>query len=131
MAGFRRRACAGSRRGSISVRGDAATAGVSCMRRLAVGFLLLVLIGGVAARAADAGSGQRVVHARCASCHAVFMREQRKLAEALPLETVARKYDFNADALAFALLDPHPRMNEPLTRREAQDVAAYIITLAR
>jgi mono/diheme cytochrome c family protein len=101
------------------------------MRRLASGFLLLVLIGAPAARAADAADGQRLVRARCASCHAVFMREQRKLAEALPLETVARKYDFNADALAFALLDPHPRMNEPLTRREAQDVAAYIITLAR
>src|SRR5215471_14802553 len=104
--------------------------GESCMRRLALGLLLLVLIG-APARAADAGNGQRMVRARCASCHAVFTREQRKLAEALPLEAIARKYDFNADMLAFALLDPHPRMNEPLTRREAQDVAAYIVTLAR
>ena len=31
--------------------------------------------------------------------------------------------------LAFAILDPHPRMNVALTRREAQDVAAYINTL--
>jgi mono/diheme cytochrome c family protein len=101
------------------------------MRRLYLCFLLLTLAGAPAARAADADNGQRVVQARCASCHAVFTREQRKLAEALPLEAIARKYDFNADALAFSLLDPHPRMNEPLTRREAQDVAAYIVTLAR
>ena len=100
------------------------------MRRVYLCFLLLTLAG-APARAADADNGRRVVQARCASCHAVFTREQRKLAEALPLEAIARKYDFNADALAFSLLDPHPRMNEPLTRREAQDVAAYIVTLAR
>src|SRR6516164_2975532 len=100
------------------------------MRRVYLCFLLLTLAG-APARAADADNGRRVVQARCASCHAVFTREQRKLAEALPLEAIARKYDFNADALAFSLLDPHPRMNEPLTRREARDVAAYIITLAR
>jgi mono/diheme cytochrome c family protein len=101
------------------------------MRRLYLCLLLLILAGAPAARAADADNGRRLVQARCASCHAVFSREQRKLAEALPLEAIARKYDFNADALAFSLLDPHPRMNEPLTRREARDVAAYIITLAR
>ena len=100
------------------------------MRRVYLCFLLLTLAG-APARAADADNGRRVVQARCSSCHAVFTREQRKLAEALPLEAIARKYDFNADALAFSLLDPHPRMNEPLTRREAQDVAAYIVTLAR
>jgi hypothetical protein len=101
------------------------------MRRLALWFLLFTLVGALAARAADVDNGRRLVEARCTSCHAVHMRERRELAEGLPLETIARKFDFNADALAFALLDPHPKMNEPLTRREAQDVAAYIITLAR
>jgi cytochrome c len=33
--------------------------------------------------------------------------------------------------LAFAILDPHPRMNVALSRREAEDIAAYINTLAR
>jgi hypothetical protein len=32
---------------------------------------------------------------------------------------------------AFAILDPHPRMNVALMRREAEDIAAYINTLAR
>jgi hypothetical protein len=30
-----------------------------------------------------------------------------------------------------AILDPHPRMSVALTRREAEDIAAYINTLAR
>ena len=38
---------------------------------------------------------------------------------------------FNAAHLAFFLLDPHPRMNLMLTRRETQDIAAYIGTLAK
>jgi hypothetical protein len=29
------------------------------------------------------------------------------------------------------MLDPHPRMNVTLTRREAEDIAAYINTLAK
>ena len=36
-----------------------------------------------------------------------------------------------ADVLAFLLLHPHPRMNVMITRREAEDLAAYISTLAR
>jgi hypothetical protein len=32
---------------------------------------------------------------------------------------------------AFAILAPHPRMNVTLSRRDAQDIAAYIATLAK
>ena len=31
----------------------------------------------------------------------------------------------------FTIPDPHPRMNVALTRREAEDIAAYVNTLAR
>ena len=41
------------------------------------------------------------------------------------------KFGLNPEMLAFSLLDPHPRMNLTLTRREAQDIAAYISTLAK
>jgi hypothetical protein len=44
---------------------------------------------------------------------------------------IARKFEVQPQALAFAILDPHPRMNVALTRREAEDIAAYINTLAR
>jgi hypothetical protein len=53
------------------------------------------------------------------------------VADAPPFETIARKFALNPDMLAFSLLDPHPRMNVALTRREAQDIAAYINTLAK
>jgi len=48
-----------------------------------------------------------------------------------PFEAIARKFASNPDTLAFSIVDPHPRMNVTLTRREAQDVAAYINTLAK
>jgi len=44
--------------------------------------------------------------------------------------SVARRPDFNADRLAFFLLEPHPKMpNFPLSRSEATDIAAYIGSL--
>ncbi len=64
-------------------------------------------------------------------CHAVAPDRPREVADAPPFETIARKFARNPDILAFSLLDPHPRMNSPLTRREAQDIAAYINTLAK
>ena len=33
--------------------------------------------------------------------------------------------------LAYSILEPHPRMNMTLTRGEADDIAAYIATLAK
>ncbi len=42
------------------------------------------------------------------------------------------KTDFNAEKLAFFLLDPHPKMpNFPLSRNEAGDIAAFIATLRK
>jgi mono/diheme cytochrome c family protein len=101
------------------------------MRLVGLGFLISMLFVAPGARAADADNGKRIVEARCVSCHSVATRQRREVADAPPLEAIAAKFGFNADVLAYSLLDPHPRMNEALTRREAQDVAAYISTLAR
>jgi hypothetical protein len=56
---------------------------------------------------------------------------RREVADAPPFETIARKFAAQPQMLAFSLLDPHPRMNVALTRREVEDIAAYINTLAR
>ena len=53
------------------------------------------------------------------------------VADAPPFDVIARKFQVEPQMLAFAILDPHPRMNVALTRREAEDIAAYINTLAR
>src|SRR5262249_26090424 len=62
--------------------------------------------------------------------HAVERDQRRHVADAPPFEAIASKPGFNPELLAFSLLDPHPRMNVTLTRREARDVAAYIGSLA-
>jgi mono/diheme cytochrome c family protein len=82
-----------------------------------------------AALAADADNGKRLAQARCVPCHAIEPDQRRQVADAPSFEVIAGK--FNPEMLAFSLLDPHPRMNLTLTRREAQDIAAYVSTLAK
>jgi mono/diheme cytochrome c family protein len=102
-------------------------------RRLApIAIFVALIVPATQANAADAESGERIAQSRCAACHVVVApNQQRIVADAPPFEAIARKFDFNADALVFRLLEPHPKMNFALTRREANDVAAYMATLAR
>ena len=81
------------------------------------------------ALAADADNGKRVAETRCVTCHIVAPSQRRDVTDAPPFEVIARKFAANPEVLAFAILDPHLRMNVMLTRREAQDVAAYINSL--
>ena len=82
------------------------------------------------ASAADAESGRRL-YSRCVPCHVVVPDQRKEVADAPPFDAIARKLDTGPDVLAFLLLHPHPRMNVMITRREAEDLAAYISTLAR
>ena len=98
-------------------------------RHLAI--LVILGLGLVPAAAADAGNGERIAQSRCAACHIVSVpAELSEVAEAPPFDTIARRFGFNADRLTFFLLEPHRKMNFALTRREADDVAAYMSTLA-
>jgi cytochrome c len=81
--------------------------------------------------AADSANGQRLAEARCVTCHRVGTDRRREIADAPPFEVIAQKFALDPGALAFSMLDPHPRMNVTLTRREAEDIAAYINTLAK
>jgi mono/diheme cytochrome c family protein len=93
--------------------------------------LLPALLAASGALAADADNGKRLTEMRCVTCHIVSPSERRVVTDAPPFEAIARKFASNPDTLAFSIMDPHPRMNVTLTRREAQDVAAYINTLAK
>jgi mono/diheme cytochrome c family protein len=93
--------------------------------------LLTALFVAPAAIAADADNGKRLAEARCVPCHAVAPTTRREVADAPPFEAIARKFAPQPEMLAFSLLNPHPRMNVALTRREVEDIAAYINTLAR
>ena len=64
------------------------------------------------------------------SCHIVSADQKEANADAPPFATIARS-NFNAQTLAYFLLDPHPKMPElPLSRYAADDIAAYIESLA-
>jgi mono/diheme cytochrome c family protein len=101
------------------------------MRSPRVPLLLLPLLLSRASSAADTDNGKRLAQARCAPCHAIEPDETRQVADAPPFEVIARKFQPNPEMLAYSLLNPHPRMNVTLTRREIQDIAAYINSLAK
>ena len=82
--------------------------------------------------AADADNGKRLAQRWCASCHVVAPDQKTANADAPPFATIAKTAGFSADKLAFFLLEPHPKMpSMALTRNEANDIAAYIGTLAK
>jgi hypothetical protein len=92
--------------------------------------LLPAIFTATAALAADADNGKQMATARCMPCHE-SPSTSRDVAQAMPFDVLARKFAPTPQALAFRILDPHPRMNLTLTRREAEDIAAYINTLAK
>lgn len=99
--------------------------------RSALVLILLLVVPGYGALAADADNGRRLAQARCVPCHLVSRSDAKELSEAPPFEMIGRKFGASPERIAFAVLDPHPRMNLTLTRREAQDLAEYINTLAK
>jgi mono/diheme cytochrome c family protein len=93
--------------------------------------MLAALLPGAAALAADADNGKRLAEMRCATCHIVSPDQRREISNAPPFNVIGRKFASSPETLAFAILDPHPRMSVTLTRPEALDIAAYISSLAR
>jgi mono/diheme cytochrome c family protein len=88
-----------------------------------------VVLTGTAA-AADAANGRRLAERWCISCHVVSSSQQRGNTQAPPFSEIAKKPQLNASQLALFLLNPHPKMPDmSLTRIEAADIAAYIVTL--
>jgi mono/diheme cytochrome c family protein len=81
--------------------------------------------------AADADNGKRLAQQHCSPCHIVEPGSRRELADSPPFETIAQKFGNTPELIAFAILSPHPRMNLTPSRRDAQDIAAYIATLAK
>jgi mono/diheme cytochrome c family protein len=83
------------------------------------------------ALADDVDAGREIAQRRCASCHVIAPHQGNEVAIAPPFVTIARKNGFGVEMLAYSILEPHPRMNLAITRREANDVAAYILSFAK
>jgi mono/diheme cytochrome c family protein len=81
--------------------------------------------------AADPGNGRRLAHRWCEACHVVTPTQSRPATDqAPPFATIAKMPDIDAAKIALFLLDPHPKMPDMgLSRAEAADLAAYIVSL--
>jgi mono/diheme cytochrome c family protein len=80
--------------------------------------------------AADSNHGKEIANRWCASCHLVDSGQGSATDQAPPFSYFAKTPDFNADKLAFLLLEPHPNMpNVSLNRAEVADMADYILSL--
>lgn len=95
------------------------------------GVLLVAAFAAQSAVAADADNGKRLAQQHCSPCHLVEPGAGRELANSPPFETIAQKFGHASELIAAAILAPHPRMNLPPSRRDAQEIAAYIATLAK
>ena len=90
--------------------------------------ILAIGIGAPAAFAGEVDRGQRLAEQHCSACHAMGPKPSN-VADSPPFSSIARKHRFDATAIAFAILAPHPRMNFTPSPVDADDIAAYISAL--
>ncbi len=101
------------------------------MTRLVAALVLFAIFAAPSsAWAANAANGQRLAERWCASCHVVTSGQKQGSTQTPPFSEVAKKEHVDAPMLALFLLLPHPRMPDmALSRAEAADLAAYIVSL--
>jgi mono/diheme cytochrome c family protein len=83
-----------------------------------------------AAIAGDAETGRQLAQSRCAVCHAIGRWQGEVFADAPPFQVIARKFPAGGGDLIVALRGPHQKMNFRPSQGEADDIAAYIHSLA-
>lgn len=90
----------------------------------------LALSGSIgAADAQNLDNGRRLSERWCAECHAIGPGKSRK---ARSFAAIAAKETVTAEMIASFLRLPHATMpNEPLTRNDAQDIAAFIMSMKK
>jgi mono/diheme cytochrome c family protein len=89
------------------------------------------IVAAAPAFAADPGNGRRLAERWCQACHVVTPTQVRAATDqAPPFATIAKTPGLDAAKIALFLLDPHPKMPDMgLSRSEAADLAAYIVSL--
>lgn len=99
--------------------------------RVIIAVLVTAALSAVAgdARAADPKQGEILARTWCADCHVVTDDQTRGSADVPPFRQIARQRAGTAYLETF-LADPHPKMPPlSLTRREIDDIVAYIGSL--
>jgi mono/diheme cytochrome c family protein len=95
-------------------------------------FVALTLFGGIKATyAQNVENGRRLSERWCSECHAVGTTPA-KYNSASSFASIASKETINSEMIASFLLLPHATMpNLPLSGKDAQDIAAYIIEMKK
>ena len=91
---------------------------------------LAAVLSATAAVAGDAEIGRRLAQSRCAVCHVTGPWRADVFADAPPFEVIARAFPDEGGGLIVALRGPHQKMNFRPSQSEADDIAAYIRSLA-
>jgi mono/diheme cytochrome c family protein len=94
-------------------------------------FSLAVALAPMIAHAGDAAVGRQLAQTRCGACHQIGANLRDEQADAPPFGLIAQKFAADAAGLIIALRGPHRKMNFRPSQGEAEDIAAYIHTLAR
>jgi mono/diheme cytochrome c family protein len=95
-------------------------------------FVALILFGGINATFAQNSENGRWLSERwCSECHTIGSAADKF--HGIPsFAVIAAKEPINADMIASFLLLPHATMpNPPLSRKDAQDIAQFIIEMKK
>jgi len=92
----------------------------------------LAFFGGIETTLAqNVENGRRLSERWCTECHAIAPAPAKRN-RASPFSAIAAKETINSDMIASFLLLPHATMpNLPLSRQDAQDIAAFIMGMKR
>lgn len=92
----------------------------------------LALLGGSdTSPAQDVENGQRLAERWCVECHAIGTPTP-KTSRIIPFASIAERPGITSNMIASFLLMPHATMpNLPLSRKDAQDLAAFIMKMKK
>ncbi len=103
------------------------------MRNLALHIAVALTLcgGGAATFAQDVESGRRLSERWCSECHAIGPAPG-KPGRMISFAAIAAKQGITSDMISSFLLMPHATMpNMPLSRKDAQDIAAFIMEMKK
>lgn len=100
--------------------------------KLQLSIALILLCGVQGTFAQNTANGERLSRQWCSGCHAIGPAGDNKFRGIPSFAAIAAKETINADLIASFLLLPHATMpNPPLSRKDAHDIAQFIIEMKK
>jgi len=91
----------------------------------------VLIAAGSASRAQEVENGQRLSERWCVECHAIGTPTP-KTSRIIPFASIAERPGITSEMIASFLLMPHATMpNLPLSKKDAQDIAAFIMKMKK